>query len=113
LKLLGKIWCDMTRHSDMADASYVQSTGISCTSSKKVRRIFSLRFHLLGNAQALKEFGEIDAAGAARRWLAIGDGFRFEQRLRKSLWRGYVGLRRARFHRNGDARPGQRHIRTR
>jgi hypothetical protein len=77
------------------------------------RRIFSLRFHLLGNAQALKEFGEIDAAGAARRWLAMGDGFRFEQRLRKSLWRGYVGLRRARFHRNGDARPGQRHIRTR
>src|SRR6516165_2705567 len=103
----------MTRHGRSVIASYAQFTGTSCTSAEKRRRIFNLRFHLLGNAQALKEFGEIDAAGAARRWLAMGDGFRFEQRLRKSLWRGYVGLRRARFHRNGDARPGQRHIRTR
>ena len=42
------------------------------------RRIFGLGFHLLGDTHALEQFGEIDAAGAARGRLAIGDRLCFQ-----------------------------------
>ena len=47
--------------------------------------------------------GEIDAAGAARRRIHVGDGARVEQGAAEALDAGDVGLRRAQRHGDADA----------
>ena len=63
-------------HGELGFAGHQQVRGKAAR-----RRIFGLRFHLLGDPHALEQFCEINATGAAGGRLAIGDRFCGKKRL--------------------------------
>jgi hypothetical protein len=51
-----------------------------------------LGFHLLRDAHALQQFGEVNAAGTPMSWIGIGDSFCVQQSLLEGVRRRNVGL---------------------
>ena len=66
-----------------------------------------LRFHLVGDSQALEHLGEMNAARAAARRIDIGDRLRGEQRALQGVWRRDVRLGRALANGYAEAGAGE------